>query len=81
MFHQDLMCFLEMEAEPEDSLRHGVYYRAGDESEDLDSEERRENGGLTPPALLAYLHCGLLAFLEGLTGWDPGNACWSLGWG
>lgn len=70
-----------METEPEESLRHGVYYQAGDEAEGLDSEERRESRGLTPPPLLAYLHCGLLTSPEGLAGWDPGNTCWSLGLG
>lgn len=41
----------------------------------------RESGGLNPPALLAYLHYGLLASPEGLAGWDPRCACWSLGLG
>lgn len=70
-----------METEPRESLRHGVCYQAGNEAEGLDLEERRESRGLTLPALLAYLHCGLLTSQEGLAGWDPGNACWSLGLG
>lgn len=81
MCHQDLLSPLEMEAEREESLRHRVYYRTGDETEGLDLEQRRESGDLNPPALLACLICGLLASLEGLAGWDPGNACWSLGLG
>ena len=42
------MCFLEMETEPEESLRHGVYYQAGNEAEGLDLEERREESGSDP---------------------------------
>jgi hypothetical protein len=68
------MCFLEMETEPEESLRHGVYYQAGNEAEGLDLEERREESG-SDPTCSAGLPALWPTYFSGRLGWLGPREC------
>lgn len=51
VYHKDMFNSLEIWAKSEERPQYVVYYRAADETETLDLEERRESGNLK----LAYL--------------------------